>query len=105
MDYLIPADVANSMECSIAELNAYWAISAYLRNRVKGHNYARILVPLHSITKEQTRETIDLLRNLGYNTTMSIVKRPDQFGYDTDFIEFRIETEAKDTSWLISWEG
>ncbi len=105
MNYLIPADEANSMECSIAELNAYWVISAYLRNRVKGHNYAAILVPLHSITKEQTRETIDLLRNLGYNTTMSIVKRPDQFGYDTDFIQFRIETEAKDTSWLISWEG
>jgi hypothetical protein len=105
MNYLIPADEANSMECSIAELNAYWVISAYLRNRVKGHNYATILVPLHSITKEQTRETIDLLRNLGYNTTMSIVKRPDQFGYDTDFIQFRIETEAKDTSWLISWEG
>lgn len=104
MDFLIPADVANSMECSITELNAYWAISAYLRNRVKGHNYARVLVPRLSITKEQARETIDLLRNLGYDATMSIVKRPDQFGYDTDFIEFRIETETKDTSWLISWE-
>lgn len=104
MDYLIPADVANTMDCSIVELNAYWAISAYLRNRVKGHNYATILVPTHSITKEQARGTIELLRKLGYNAVMSVVKRPDQFGYDTDFTEFRIETEAKDTSWLISWE-